>query len=557
MTNGPERSERRISLVLLVLTALNCMFQIAWFWRFRGHNITMDGVNYIGLARHLLDGDFTASLHGYWSPVLSWLIAAGSLFTHDFTLLGRSITIATFLLCLPLLYALTFKLWQSHLAASLAVFWFSMARGVVAGAVTTIQADFLLAACTLTYFLRLLVCLRQGTKLNWFLLGVIHAAAFLVKAFAMPWLALTTALAVLVSSRKSLRSATASLLLAFLAPAIIWLTWGEALKMKYGVFTTGYQLRANLMVDLKRHLRHRERGDPYAFVDTSYDKYMIAETSWPALQEFTIMNPALVPVILGNELRNVPAALKEVVILLTPGGVLALAVGLILLTRRRASYSPEATFAWISIISLGTLVGAYGMLVFDPRYALPITPVLMAIASYFLVAGEDGPPDRLRASSVLRKTALALLLMSMVFFTSYWASPFRTENRDFQISCYHAAALLKSSQPSAKNLVSIGNGPYPEHGIGFEVGVYVAYLTDRNLVAMNSALPVGQAADDQLAQAVLGKKFDAVLIWGKPGNLSYQTIVDRLRSAQGVSLDEAILDPTMGEVGRVVFFSRR
>jgi len=56
---------------------------------------------------------------------------------------------------------------------------------------------------------------------------------------------------------------------------------------------------------------------------------------------------------------------------------------------------------------------------------------------------------------------------------------------------------------------------------------------------------------------VLGKKSDAVLIWGKPDNLSYQTIVDRLRSAQGVSLNEAILDPTMGEVGRVVFFSRR
>jgi hypothetical protein len=181
----------------------------------------------------------------------------------------------------------------------------------------------------------------------------------------------------------------------------------------------------------------------------------------------------------------------------------------------------------------------------------------MAIASYFLVAGEGRPPDRLRPSSILRKTALALLVTSMVFFHLYWASPFRTVDRDFQMSCYHAAALLKSSQPSGKNLVSIGNGPYPEHGIGFEVGVYVAYLTDRNLAAMNSALPVGRESDDQLAQAVLGKKSDAVLIWGKPGNLSYQTIVDRLRSAQGASLDEAILDPQMGEVGRVVFFSRR
>src|SRR5258706_2553510 len=165
---------RRIALILLALTALNCAFQIAWFWRFRGHNITMDGINYIGLARHLLDGDFTASLHGYWSPLLTWIIAAGSLLTHDFTLLAQVITIASFLLCLPLLYLLTFELWQSHLSASLAVFWFSMARAVIASPVATIQADFLFLACSLLYFVRLPACLRDNTRLNWFLLGAIH-----------------------------------------------------------------------------------------------------------------------------------------------------------------------------------------------------------------------------------------------------------------------------------------------------------------------------------------------------------------------------------------------
>ena len=388
MTNGTEKTERRISLVLLALTALNCTFQIAWFWRFRGHNITMDGVNYIGLARHLLDGNFTSSLHGYWSPLLPWMIAAGSLFTQDFTLLGRVITIASFLLCLPLLYALTFKLWRSHLAAAFAVFWFSMARGVIADAVTTIQADFLLTACSLAYFLCLLVCLRQGARFNWFLLGVVHAVAFLAKAFAMPWLFITTALAALASNRKSLRSATTSLLLASLAPAIVWLAWGETLKTKYGVFTTGYQLRQNLVVDLRRRLAHRAQGDPYQFVDISSDKYLVSEMPWPVLQKFRMMNPALVPMILENELHNVPAAIKEVVILLTPGGVLALAIGLILLTRKRAAFSPEATFAWLATISLATLVGAYCMLVFDTRYVLPITPVLMAVGSYFLVASE-------------------------------------------------------------------------------------------------------------------------------------------------------------------------
>src|SRR5258706_2445489 len=277
---------------------------------------------------------------------------------------------------------------------------------------------------------------------------------------------------------------------------------------------------------------------------------------WPVLQKFRMMNPALVPMILENELRNVPAAIKEVVILLTPGGIVALAIGLTLLTRKRAASTPEAIFAWLSMISLATLRGAYCMLVFDTRYVLPITPVLMAIGSYFLVAGEEGAPDRLRAPSTWRKTALALLILSMVFFTVYWASPFRTVDRDFQMSCYHAAALLKSSQPTGENLVSIGDGPYPEHGIGFEVGVYVAYLSGRRLAAMNSALPEGAEAG-QLTEAVLRKQTDALPVSGKPGNRSYQIIADRLRRSPAVSLDQAILDPTMGEVGRVVFFSRR
>ena len=110
MTDGSNAQERRLALILLALTALNCSFQIGWFWRFRAHNITMDAVNYIGLARHLLDGNVTASLHGYWSPLLSWVIAAGSFVMKDLTVLGRIITIASFLVCLPLLYLLTFRL---------------------------------------------------------------------------------------------------------------------------------------------------------------------------------------------------------------------------------------------------------------------------------------------------------------------------------------------------------------------------------------------------------------------------------------------------------------
>src|SRR5258708_27607188 len=100
-------------------------------------------------------------------------------------------------------------------------------------------------------------------------------------------------------------------------------------------------------------MEHREQGDPYPLVDTAYDKYMVSARPEPA-PHFKMANPALVPVIVANERRNVPRAIKEIVILLTPGGVMAFAVGLLSLTRRRVAYLPEGTLAWLAVISATT-----------------------------------------------------------------------------------------------------------------------------------------------------------------------------------------------------------
>ena len=143
LNSNHRGSERRWWIALLAATLFNCVLQIVWFWRFCAHNITPDGINYIGLARHLLDGNWKASLHGYWSPLASWVIAAMSVLSPDFTLLGRLMTIFSFLLCLPLLYFLTWSLWRSKVAAALAVLWFSTGRGIIATAVGSILADFL------------------------------------------------------------------------------------------------------------------------------------------------------------------------------------------------------------------------------------------------------------------------------------------------------------------------------------------------------------------------------------------------------------------------------
>lgn len=540
---------------LLALTAINCVFQITWFWRFRAHNITMDGTAYIGLARHLVDGHFEASLHGYWSPLTSWIIAATALFSRNFTLLGRLVTIGSFLLCLPLLYVLTLRLWRSRAAAALSVFWFSIARGVISLAVGSIVADFVLTACVLLYFILLLDALRNGRPAAWVLLGAAHALAFLAKAIAMPWLAISTALAALVQNSRSPRRLAASLLLAFLIPAAVWMSWGAALRTKYGVFTTGYQLRANLMINWNRRLSHHPRGDSLAFEYRPYlyDDYMVGD-SWSSLQSFSLRNGGLVPMILDSEIANVPRAIKEILILLNPGGALALAAMLVLLIRNFKRYRMEGTFTCIVLPSMLGLIAAYCMLVFDGRYVIPVVPVLIAICCPMLLPSwlAPGAPE---TPPWLQRTALGLFVASCVFFAIYWASPFRTVDRDFEVSCYQAADALRSSQPNG-TLISIGNGPYPEHGVGFEVGTYVAYLAGWRWVGGNSELPDATGADE-LAGRVLASKSDAIAIWGSPANPAYGHVVAEIQHAAGSSRTSTLNDPHKGEVGTLILRSAR
>jgi len=130
----PQKKQRPLPWcsILLGISGVNCLFQILWFWRYTGRNINFDAISYIGIARHLADGDFHASLHGYWSPLISWCIAVVSLFSHDFLLAGRIVTVASFLLCLPLLYLLTLRLWSSSTLAALSVLCFTLFRGVAA-----------------------------------------------------------------------------------------------------------------------------------------------------------------------------------------------------------------------------------------------------------------------------------------------------------------------------------------------------------------------------------------------------------------------------------------
>jgi len=535
-----------LGIALLAVAILNVGFQVVWFWRFSAHNINADAVSYIGIARHLADGNLHASLHGYWSPLISWCIAASSIFTHDFVLLGHIVSIGSFLICLPLLYLLTFRLWQSRLLAAISVLCFTLSRGVIAFSVSFIGADFLLTGAVLCYFLLLLRCLETSKRGRWFLLGTAHALAFLAKAFAMPWLALSTIAAAVASGKRNPRAIATSMIWGLAIPILVWSSWGLILGTKYGRFTAGYQSKWNLLdTETKRSMG----STGLLFLrdmSHSIDGYMVGDSMYPGsdLWNAHIRISRTVRQAFRNELHNLPEAVKQIAILLTPGGVLAFVW--CLFSKRKKQCPSKKQLAWLIMFNSITLVFGYCMLVFDSRYVLPLVPVWIAFAVRFLF-----PDKRIHGSSSPHSVPLILYTGSIFFFLIYWASPFRTMQRDYQTSIY-AAAMDLQGMAACNRLIVIGKGPFPEHGVGWEAGLYASFFAGCRVVAFNEDLPTESSIQSALAD-VNQIQPNAILVLGPPQSRQLTGLVGRLMDAQIAHHSASLSDGRVGKIGELLW----
>jgi hypothetical protein len=479
-------------------------------------------------------------------------MAACSLATRDFLMVGKLLTIASFLACVVLLYFLTRSLWHSELVAALAAIWFTLGRGLIPMSVQMVSPDFLLTLLVIAYGIVLLRCIRRQKRWDWLALGGIHAVAFLDKAIALPWLGLVTFLAIALSFEKHFRRALTCLCLAALLPSLVATAWAGILYSKYRVFTTGTQFRANLIQNTikdRLHVPHEieyrvlrdisQFSDQYGVVDPIPPKYASLRLSLPLSQ--------VLPKIIQAEGRNIPAALKEIILLTTPGGVCAFVIGMAVLTQNRRVRAVEFQFIWIIFLGILGLMLAYCMLVFDNRYALPTVPLIIAMASGFLLPSNQNNPLLPRFCRIV---CIGLVCAGLVFTSFYWSSPFRTLDRDFQLSCYDAAEKLRLHP--GMTVVGVGEGPYPEHGVGWEAVFDAAFFADREVIAQSDRLPAKGNVAVMMADIKTANP-DAVMIWGSPRDAEYENLTAAVSESYGGIVSDKITDPSAGEVGTIFF----
>lgn len=530
----------------VVATALAIiLFEFLWFSSkcFRG--IDYDGMAYTGIARHLRQGEFYAAINAFRSPLLSWIIAAVP--GNNLVFVGKIINISAFLLCSALLYLLTCKLWKSNLAASIALLLFVLGRGLLPSAMSSVVPDFLFATLTLLYYILLLDCFREESLWNWFFLGAILGLAYLAKAFALPWLALS-ALAAVFLSTGAVKLRFRRLTSAALIPIVVVAAWAVVLHSKYGVYTIGSQFKTNLLQWTLA--AYREHPDPTYSVlrDTTkeVDKYVVDDPmppgSWP--WTYRLRFGKTLSGILLAEKRNLPQVLKEILIVVTPGGLLAFIAAAAIVSRRRHQYPVEWRLVMIVMLSAVSLVLAYSMLVFDSRYLYPLIPLLLAVAARFLIPDADWGHNHWRV------IAVALVVLGEITTLAYSSSPFRVLNRDFQDSCYDAGNQLKGHDGSS--VASIGAGPFPEHGVGWEAPYKAAFFGDRKLIAAMDELPrsdITRTALDDLAKA----SPDAIMVWGNRKDPRYLSFMQFLSLQYPGAVRAEISDPVLGSVGTILF----
>jgi len=122
--------------------------------------------------------------------------------------------------------------------------------------------------------------------------------------------------------------------------------------------------------------------------------------------------------------------------------------------------------------------------------------------------------------------------------------------RDFQASCYDAGHRLRAHTGSS--VVSIGSGPFPEHGVGWEAGYKASFFGGRRIIAAMDSLPTSTQLSI-LTTDIRKASPDVVLVWGKPDDAKYMPLIRSLSLEYPQHSIEKIVDPVLGEVGIVLF----
>ena len=389
---------------------------LAWIARFQ---LNPDGVAYVEVARHWAAGDVSLAVNSWWSPMLSWLLV-------PFVWAGVPLTLASKLL--NAVFGLGFAV-----AVSMVVKEVTGGAGVriafVAGLlVALVMLPFqltpdVLLACVLTWYFALAMRLFRSVSPGLAAAtGLVGGTAYLVKAFALPFVLLHLTMTLLMKlwlTRAGAPGAIARQLAVALAVlGLVAAPWIAAISMRDGTLTFSSAARHwsawTPFPAPKPRLAYRYLQEPREGRTTTWENPMEVRHPWSVWSSFDGLGgmTSHARTIVQN-IRNLPYVLGTVdwLGLLPAGFVVAL---VLLVPLRDTLKTTQGILLLWTCLSVLLFLGGYMLAIVLSRYTWPIRGLLLAL----VIAGPaflgHGGGDRVaRWHRVLLFVLLACLALKV------------------------------------------------------------------------------------------------------------------------------------------------
>ncbi len=250
---------------VILITLMMYLFMVWFLFPYFKYSIEPDGIAYIQVAKHYVNGDFLTAINGYWSPLISWLLI-------PFIYLGLptllSFKILNILVGIGVLFS--FKTLLKDLPYPLQYIGiFSTIPSTIYFVIHLAYPDLLAVWFLLIYFN--ILHKRQTSVKQSITLGLLGACCYVAKYYCLGFFILFTSLWYFIlylpnkTSYKQLLKSYGIIMFVFCLLSGIWIS---LLSQKYGYFTfsTAKQYNQQLIYKSqeKGYLHHPEIYDGFS-----------------------------------------------------------------------------------------------------------------------------------------------------------------------------------------------------------------------------------------------------------------------------------------------------
>ncbi len=397
----------------ILITVYFILVSFTLFRMYR-HNMQPDGTSYLSLAQKYLEGDFNNAINGYWSPLISWLMALfmslGLEPTFSYGVVSTLIGWAALIGINQLMISIEVSRYTRRLylaALSPVIAWYSLCD---------ISAD-MLCACVLLHYLN--TTLRDGYRIEKYsgiICGALGAISYLAKSYNFYFFLLHfTCLNVSYCKSAATPQQKKTIILNFASGIITFMLisgiWIGLISTKYHTFTVSTAGTYNFS-----HIRPGHPTDSHPVLTDGIipppnrtaisaweDPYYLKLVHWNPFQSTEDFKYYIKQVVPGNIAKYLKGLAVNFILDVT---ILAFAV--IIVLKKQVNRNIRHILFTILLYPLG-----YFALYYDGQRHVLIVPILLYIVNAYLLDIVFSRIAKIRGYRILLSAILCVSLLAL------------------------------------------------------------------------------------------------------------------------------------------------